>query len=104
MILTLREPAQVEPAVAEGNGKATTPDGPDGTNAEVFAAVVKFVQGTNTMKDVEHLVGAEPEAHDFFLSLGFKDTKYAGVNLSQWAPKYSGFSVFRFSKMVKSHE
>ncbi len=49
-------------------------------------------------------VGAEPEARDFFLSLGFKDSKYFDVDLSQWAPKSSGFGVFRFTRMVKSRE
>jgi hypothetical protein len=49
-------------------------------------------------------LGSEPQAHEFFLAQGFKDTKHVDIDLRQWAPEYSGFGIFRFSGMVKFHE
>ncbi|KAI9745019.1 MAG: hypothetical protein M1818_001297 [Claussenomyces sp. TS43310] len=45
-------------------------------------------------------VSSEPVAHGFFLSLGFKDTKYADIDLTKWAEENSGFGVFRLTGMV----
>ncbi|KAF7554712.1 hypothetical protein G7Z17_g2709 [Cylindrodendrum hubeiense] len=47
-------------------------------------------------------VAAEPAAYDFFVKLGFKDTKYVDFDLSKWAPPHSGFGVFRLAGMVWS--
>jgi hypothetical protein len=49
-------------------------------------------------------LGSEPQAHEFFLAQGFKDTKHVDIDLRQWVPEYSGFGIFRFSGMVKSQE
>ena len=45
-------------------------------------------------------VCSEPGSHDFFLKRGFTDTKFADIDLTKWAPKYSGFGIFRLSGMV----
>jgi N-acetylglutamate synthase-like GNAT family acetyltransferase len=42
----------------------------------------------------------EPAGHDFFLSLGFKDTKYFEFDLPKWAPAYNGFGPFRLYAMT----
>jgi GNAT superfamily N-acetyltransferase len=41
-----------------------------------------------------------PEEHQFFSNLGFKDTRHADIDLTQWAPANSGFGNFRLSGMV----
>jgi hypothetical protein len=48
------------------------------------------------------VVCSEPEAHDFFLALGFKDTRHFDIDLSKWAPAYSGFGMFRLFGMIWS--
>ncbi|KAF9637086.1 hypothetical protein BFW01_g7982 [Lasiodiplodia theobromae] len=45
-------------------------------------------------------VGSEPQAYGFFLKQGFKDTKYADIELRRWAPDNCGFGVFRISGMI----
>ncbi|KAH7131001.1 hypothetical protein EDB81DRAFT_905789 [Dactylonectria macrodidyma] len=45
---------------------------------------------------------SEPAAYEFFASQGLKDTKHADIDLSQWAPSYSGFGLFRFRGLVWS--
>jgi GNAT superfamily N-acetyltransferase len=44
---------------------------------------------------------SEPEGHDLYLKLGFKDTKHADIDLTRWAPSYSGFGLFRLWAMVR---
>jgi GNAT superfamily N-acetyltransferase len=45
---------------------------------------------------------AEPGARDFFLHCGFEDVESADIDLAKWAPRGSGFGVFRLSGMVMS--
>ena len=45
---------------------------------------------------------AEPPAHAFFLKQGFTDTSAADIDLSQWAPEYCGWGIFRISGMSMS--
>ncbi|KAF4626815.1 hypothetical protein G7Y89_g11342 [Cudoniella acicularis] len=45
-------------------------------------------------------VGVEPEAHEFFLKMGFKDRTLGDMDLSAWAPAFSGYGVFRLWGMV----
>ena len=47
-------------------------------------------------------VSSEPAAYDFFVNLGFKDTKHADFDLSKFAPANSGFGIFRLSGMIWS--
>jgi hypothetical protein len=46
------------------------------------------------------VVCSEPAANDFFASLGFKETEHADIDLAQFAPKYSGFGMFRLTGMI----
>ena len=46
------------------------------------------------------IVCSEPAAHNFFEVLGFKETKYAEIDLAKLAPKHSGFGVFRLTGMI----
>ncbi|KAJ5825312.1 hypothetical protein N7474_002450 [Penicillium riverlandense] len=48
------------------------------------------------------VICAEPEAHPFFTAVGFKDTKHVDIDLSPWAPPYSGFGTFRLTGMIWS--
>jgi len=45
---------------------------------------------------------SDPAAYDFFIKLGFRDSKQVNIDLSQWAPKYSGFGVFRLAGITWS--
>lgn len=45
---------------------------------------------------------SEPAAHEFFLKLGFKDTKHGDIDLRKWAAENSGFGNFRLYGMVLS--
>jgi N-acetylglutamate synthase-like GNAT family acetyltransferase len=47
-------------------------------------------------------VTTEPDAHEFFLSQGFKDTKSSDIDLAKWASKNSGFGIFSLFGMIKS--
>lgn len=44
---------------------------------------------------------AEPAAHEFFKSLGFKDTVAADSDLAKFAPPNSGFGIFRLQGMYR---
>jgi hypothetical protein len=44
----------------------------------------------------------EPGAYEFFLKHGFKDTKHGDIDLSKFAPPYTGFGSFRLSGMIVS--
>lgn len=46
------------------------------------------------------VVCSEPAAFEFFASLGLKETGCSEVDLAKFAPKYSGFGVFRLTGMV----
>ncbi|KAL3444905.1 hypothetical protein BJX65DRAFT_282686 [Aspergillus insuetus] len=46
------------------------------------------------------ILNAEPEALDFYLKLGFKETGFADVDLAQWMPPNSGFGKFRWTGMI----
>jgi hypothetical protein len=46
---------------------------------------------------------SEPAAYDFFVKLGFRDTRHVDIDLSKWAPAYSGFGMFRLAGMIWSH-
>lgn len=43
---------------------------------------------------------AEAPAHEFYVKLGFKETQRADIDLSKYAPAYSGFGIFRLTGMV----
>ncbi|KAJ5965712.1 hypothetical protein N7481_012426 [Penicillium waksmanii] len=43
---------------------------------------------------------AEAPAHGFYVNLGFQETKRADIDLSKYAPAYSGFGVFRLTGMI----
>jgi hypothetical protein len=45
---------------------------------------------------------SEPEAYEFYRKQGLRDTKHVDIDLSKWAPAYSGFGVFRLSGMIWS--
>lgn len=47
-------------------------------------------------------IASEPDAHEFFLRQGFRDTKHSDIDLSQWAPPHSGWGVFRLAGMIRS--
>jgi N-acetylglutamate synthase-like GNAT family acetyltransferase len=40
-----------------------------------------------------------PTSHQFYLKLGFKDVSYVDIDLSNWAPGYSGYGVYRLYGM-----
>lgn len=42
-----------------------------------------------------------PNAHEFYLRLGFVDGRYFETDLSNFGPKYGGFGKFRFQGMWK---
>ncbi|KAI0515064.1 hypothetical protein F5B22DRAFT_608164 [Xylaria bambusicola] len=42
---------------------------------------------------------SEPNHHDFFVNRGFKDVKHADIDLAQWAASWSGYGVFRITRM-----
>ncbi len=48
------------------------------------------------------VVSSEPAAYDFFIKLGFRETKHVDMDLSKWASRYSGFGVFRPAGMIWS--
>ena len=48
-------------------------------------------------------LSSEPEAYDFFVKQGFRDTRHVDFDLSKWAPAYSGFGIFRLAGMIWSH-
>ncbi|CVK93481.1 uncharacterized protein FMAN_02867 [Fusarium mangiferae] len=43
---------------------------------------------------------SEPAAHDFYRKRGFQDIIHADIDLSKWAPPYSGFGLFRWTGMT----
>lgn len=43
---------------------------------------------------------SEPGAYEFHKRAGFKDTRHVDFDLSQWAPPYSGFGVFRLAGLI----
>ncbi|KAI1747775.1 hypothetical protein F4782DRAFT_398005 [Xylaria castorea] len=45
---------------------------------------------------------AEPNHYDFFVNRGFRDIKYADVDLTRWAAPWSGYGTFRISSMVST--
>lgn len=45
----------------------------------------------------------EPGAYTFFVKHGFKDTKYGDIDLSTYAPAYTGFGLFRLAGMIVSN-
>jgi predicted N-acetyltransferase YhbS len=45
-------------------------------------------------------VCSEPQARQLYLGLGFRDTGFADIDLSQHGPEHCGFGVFRLSGMV----
>lgn len=49
-------------------------------------------------------VTSEPASYEFFKKLGFKEGKHCEIDLSEHAPPYSGFGVFRLTGMLWSPE
>ena len=45
------------------------------------------------------LLCAEPQSYGFYAGNGFEETTHADFDLSQWAPAYSGFGIFRLAGM-----
>jgi ribosomal protein S18 acetylase RimI-like enzyme len=43
---------------------------------------------------------SEPGAYEFHRRAGFMDTRHVDFDLSQWAPPYSGFGVFRLAGLI----
>ncbi len=54
IVLTHRKPSEPKPVMKSDDEQEKTPEVPAGMNPEVLAAVMKFVQETDTVKDVEH--------------------------------------------------
>lgn len=46
------------------------------------------------------VVCAEAPAYEFFVKLGFQDTRHCDIDLRKYAPANSGFGVFRLSGMI----
>ena len=49
-------------------------------------------------------VCSEPAAHEFFLTLGFCDTKHVDIDLRTWAPLHGGFGLFRLTGMISGQQ
>lgn len=63
----------------------------------------KLVQiGFDKAKDdnIPFALCAEAPAHDFYVKLGFKETKHTDIDLAKYAPANSGFGVFRLTGMI----
>jgi hypothetical protein len=45
-------------------------------------------------------LAAEPAAHEFWLKMGFEDTKHVEFDLEKWAEPHTGFGTFRLFGMV----
>lgn len=51
-------------------------------------------------ENIPFALHAEAPAHDFYVKLGFHETKYADIDLAKHAPRNSGFGVFRLTGMI----
>lgn len=43
---------------------------------------------------------AEAPAHEFYVKLGFEETKHGDIDLNKYAPANSGFGNFRLTGMI----
>lgn len=50
--------------------------------------------------NVPLMVTSEPASHSFFLRHGFEDGKHVDMDLSKYMPAYSGFGLFRMTRMA----
>jgi N-acetylglutamate synthase-like GNAT family acetyltransferase len=46
------------------------------------------------------VVSSEPAAYEFFLKNGFNESKHFDFDLSKWALPYSGFGIFRLTRLA----
>lgn len=53
-------------------------------------------------EDLPLFVTSEPEAQGFFDKLGMREIKHVDMDLSKYAPPYTGFGLFRMIGMVWS--
>ena len=45
------------------------------------------------------IVCTEPQAHGFYVKWNFRVGKHVDLDLSKYAPPYSGFGLFRLTNM-----
>lgn len=59
---------------------------PSSRHQEVGSQLMRICFDRAKADGVPLVVCAEPAAYDFFVKLGFKDTRHVDIDLQKWAP------------------
>lgn len=62
--------------------------------------LLQIVQEAAAAANMPLSLCSEPNYHGFFVKRGFKDQEHADIDLMQWAAPYTGYGVFRLTRMV----
>ncbi|KAK5636277.1 hypothetical protein RRF57_011989 [Xylaria bambusicola] len=61
--------------------------------------LLQIVQEAAGSAKLPLIICSEPNHHDFFVSRGFKDMEHVDIDLTEWAAPWSGYGVFRITRM-----